>query len=334
MARITHLWSVLAILFDHCGRPVATILRALAQSAETIQNLGPMRKVTNGMGHEVGRGSGAFRQRSAQRAILAGVAAIIGVVALVTAAFAISGDEVDTALIVAIDVSNSVDDQRYKLQIEGIAQALEDPGVIQAIVGGAKGGILFSLVTWSDQPTVSVPWTHIASEADAKATAKRVRRLPRQGGEFTCMARMMRVVSDKIVPQIPAKAAKVVLDVSGDGKDNCNGQEPIEQVRDELVSYGVTVNGLPILEGGAGPEIVTPGAPTARSYLPEKQQQDPLEKWYSENVKGGPGSFVLPANGYADFGRAIRQKFVLEVSELGGRVRRTFAAGSPSFFTP
>ena len=333
MARITHLWSVLAILFDHCGRPVATILRALAQSAETIQNLGPMRKVTNGMGHEVGRGSGAFRQRSAQRAILAVVAAIIGVVALVTAAFAISGDEVDTALIVAIDVSNSVDDQRYKLQIEGIAQALEDPGVIQAIVGGAKGGILFSLVTWSDQPTVSVPWTNIASEADAKAAAKRVRALPRQGGEFTCMARMMRVVSDKIVPQIPSKAAKVVLDVSGDGKDNCNSQEPIEQVRDELVSYGVTVNGLPILEG-AGPEVVTPGAPAAQSYLPEKQQQDPLEKWYSEKVKGGPGSFVLPANGYADFGRAIRQKFVLEVSELGSRVRRAFAANLPRFFTP
>src|ERR1041384_3569258 len=113
--------------------------------------------------------------------------------------------EVDTALIVSVDVSNSVDDARYKLQMEGIAQALEDPGVIQAIVGGAKGGILFSLVIWSDQPTVSVPWTHIASEADAKAVAKRVRGLPRQGGEFTCMARMMSVVSDKIAPKIPAK---------------------------------------------------------------------------------------------------------------------------------
>ena len=95
----------------------------------------------------------------------------------------------------------------------------------------------------------------------------RVRALPRQGGEFTCMARMMRFVSDKIVPQIPAKAVKVVLDVSGDGRDNCNEQEPIEQVRDELVQYGVTVNGLPIL-GGEGPEMVTPGGPSTQSYLP------------------------------------------------------------------
>jgi uncharacterized protein DUF1194 len=247
---------------------------------------------------------------------------------------AADAETVDTALIVAIDVSNSVDDQRYKLQMEGIAQALEDPGVIQAIVGGAKGGILFSLITWADQPTVNLPWTHIASEAEAKLAAKKVRALPRQGGEFTCMARMMRVVSDKIVPQIPAKAAKIVLDVSGDGRDNCNSQEPIQTVRDELVSYGVTVNGLPIL-GGEGPEIVTPGAPSTQSYLPDQQQDDPLEAWYRENVKGGPGSFVLPANGYADFGRAIRQKFVLEVSEAGSHARRAFAAAAGGdFFTP
>ena len=246
---------------------------------------------------------------------------------------AVSSEEVDTALIVAIDVSNSVDEKRYKLQMEGIAQALEDPGVIQAIVGGAKGGILFSLVTWSDQPTVNLPWTHIASEADAKLAAKKVRSLPRQAGEFTCMSRMMRVVSDKMVPQIPSKAAKVVLDVSGDGKDNCNSQEPIEQVRDELVKYGVTVNGLPILEN-AGPEMVTPGAPSTQSYLPGKQQVDPLEQWYTDNVKGGPGSFVLPANGYADFGRAIRQKFVLEVSDAGSRARRDYAAMRPDFFEP
>src|SRR5689334_413475 len=146
--------------------------------------------------------------------------------------------EVDTALIVSVDVSNSVNDARYKLQMEGIARALEDPGVIQAIVGGAKGGILFSMITWADQAKVNLPWTRISNAEEAKAAAMRVRALPRQGGEFTCMSRMMRFVSDKIVPQIPAKAVKVVLDVSGDGRDNCNEQEPVEQVRDELVSYG------------------------------------------------------------------------------------------------
>jgi hypothetical protein len=271
-------------------------------------------------------------QQAAPRVLLFALLALVGSLAG-NFALAAGSDEVDTALIVAIDVSNSVDEQRYKLQMEGIAQALEDPGVIQAIVGGAKGGILFSLVTWSDQPTFNLPWTHIASEADAKAAARKVRALPRQGGEFTCMTRMMRVVSDKIVPQIPSKAAKVVLDISGDGPDNCNSTEPIGQVRDELVKYGVTVNGLPILTA-EGPEMVTPGAPSSRSYLPEQQKVHSLEQWFRDNVKGGPGSFVLPANGYADFGRAIRQKFVLEVSEAGSRSRREFAAEWPRFFTP
>ncbi len=112
-------------------------------------------------------------------------------------------------------------------------------------------------------------------------------------------------------------------------------QEPIEQVRDELVKYGVTVNGLPILEG-EGPEMVTPGA-RADAVLSagRSRSTDPLEEWFRENVKGGPGSFVLPANGYSDFGRAIRQKFVLEVSQLGSRARRTFAAvAGPNFFSP
>jgi len=228
------------------------------------------------------------------------------------------GAEVDTALIVAVDVSNSVDEQRYRLQMEGIAQALEDPGVISAIAGGAKGGILFSMITWADLPKVSLPWTRITNAAEARATATRVRSLPRQGGEFTCMSRMMRFVSDKIVPQIPAKAAKVVLDISGDGRDNCNAEEPIDKVRDELVSYGVTVNGLPILEGSDAAVAEAPGGVATQSYLPEEQKGAPLEDWFRAHVKGGPGSFVLPANGYSDFGRAIRQKFVLEVSQLFG----------------
>jgi hypothetical protein len=285
----------------------------------------------SGMWQDAGRRWAAMARRCAPRVLLFVLAAVVASAASLAGGG--GSEEVDTALIVAIDVSNSVDEQRYRLQMEGIAQALEDPGVIQAIVGGAKGGILFSLVTWSDQPTVNLPWTHIASEADAKAAARKVRLLPRQSGEFTCMTRMMRVVSDKIVPQIPAKAAKVVLDISGDGRDNCNSAEPIEKVRDELVQFGVTVNGLPILTPD-GPEVVTPGAPSTQSYLPEQQKADPLEEWFRDNVKGGPGSFVLPANGYADFGRAIRQKFVLEVSEAGSRPRQEFAAQWPLFFMP
>lgn len=204
-------------------------------------------------------------------------------------------DFVDTALIVAVDVSNSVDDKRYRLQMEGIAKALEDPEVQKAIFNGPQGGILFSMMAWSDRPNFVVPWQRISNEREAASVANIVRALPNQGGEFTCLSKMLRNVSDKIVPQLPAQALRVVVDVSGDGKDNCNPQEPVSVVRDELVSYGVTVNGLPILEG---------------------DEAETLEAWYKENVRGGSGGFVLPANGYGDFGRAIRQKFVIEISGL------------------
>jgi hypothetical protein len=201
--------------------------------------------------------------------------------------------EVDTALVVSVDVSNSVDAHRYKLQMEGIAKALEDPEVLRAILNGPQGGILFSMVTWADRPRVAVPWTKISSAADAAAVAKIVRALPRLDGEFTCLSKMLRSVADKVVPQIPGKPFRIIVDVSGDGQENCNPEEPLDVVRNELAASGVTINGLPILEGDEGPT---------------------LKGWYEENVKAGPGSFVLPANGYGDFGRAIRQKFVIEIS--------------------
>ena len=107
------------------------------------------------------------------------------------------------------------------------------------------------------------------------------------------MGKMMRFLADKVVTQIPEKALRVVIDVSGDGRDNCNPDQPVKGVRDELVRDWVTINGLPILEGKEGAT---------------------LEDYYRENVQGGGGSFVLPAEGFGDFGRAIRQKFVVEVS--------------------
>jgi len=240
------------------------------------------------------------------RAALAALSAFVAAFPLSIPSKAEEGPAVDTALIVSVDVSNSVDAARYKLQMEGIAKALEDPGVIDAITGGASGGILFSMVTWADTPAVAIPWMRIASKEDSFAAARRVRTLPHLGGEFTCMTRMLRSVNDKIVPQIPAKASRVIIDVSGDGPDNCNAEESIETVRDELVSSGVTINGLPILldtpESGILLPKPVPGGP------------HPLEQWYREHVMAGAGSFVLAAQGYGDFERAIRQKFVIEVS--------------------
>ncbi len=209
--------------------------------------------------------------------------------------------EVDTALLVAVDVSNSVDDKRYYLQMEGIAKALEDPGVISAITNGPQASILFSIMTWSDLTETAIPWVRIASAADAKAVAQRIRQMPRIKGQFTCVSRSMRTIADKVVPQIPAKANRTVIDVSGDGREDCNPEEPVKEVRDELVASKVIINGLPILEGSEGATI---------------------EEWYKEHVQGGVGSFVIAADGYKDFERAIRQKFIVEISGYDPSTRR------------
>ena len=214
--------------------------------------------------------------------------------------------DVDTALLVSVDVSNSVDEARYRLQMEGIAKALEDPGVISAITTGPQAAILFSIMTWADRSEITLPWVRISNAMEAKAVAARIRKLPRAKGEFTCLARMLRNVSDKVVPQIPANATRVVVDVSGDGRDDCNPEQPAEKVRDELVGQKVTVNGLPILDG---------------------DEAKTIEDWYREHVMGGLGSFVIAANGYGDFERAIRQKFVVEISFI---IAKTRAAALPS----
>ncbi len=226
---------------------------------------------------------------------MSGIAAAAAMGTFVFAALAQEDPpQVDTALILSVDVSSSVDEKRYHLQMEGIAAALEDESVINAVLGGPNGRILIAMVTWADKAKLSVPWTVISNAGDAKALANTIRTLPQQEGEFTCLARMLRYVADKVVARMPTRAAKIVVDVSGDGPDNCNTGSLLETARADLFGGGVTINGLPILEG---------------------KDAATIEGWFKENVIGGPGAFLVPSVGYDDFARAFRQKFVVEVSQ-------------------
>ena len=210
-----------------------------------------------------------------------------------TPAAAQTVNHVDTALVLAVDVSGSVDDNRYVLQMEGIARAFEDAEVQRTILSGRYGALLVTLVNWANKPRTAVPWTIIASPDDAASFAAEVRKAPRQAEDFTCLSRMMQVVADKVLPLMPVPADRKIVDVSGDGHDNCNPSVPVDVVRDALVSADVTINGLPIREG---------------------KEAATIEQWYEEHVIGGVAAFLLPANGFQDFGRAIRQKFILEIS--------------------
>jgi hypothetical protein len=256
---------------------------------------------------------------------LAPVAVVAVVVAWALAPATAIARAVDVALVVSVDVSQSVDDTRYRLQMEGIAEALEDPGVIGTVTGGTHGAILFAMVAWADRSEIAVPWVVIDSAAAARAVAAEVRTLRRFGGEFTCLADMLTALPDIALAEMPARPDRIVVDVSGDGVDNCAGERAVAEARDGLVARGVTVNGLPIVEdrermvgGGA---YRKPGH--GMNYLRplETQEQLTLEDWYRTFVMGGERAFILVADGYADFARAMRAKFVTEISALpAGRV--------------
>src|SRR5262249_9112626 len=108
-----------------------------------------------------------------------------------------------------------------------------------------------------------------------------------------CMSQMLRFVGDKVLPQTPRQAVRTIIDVSGDGADNCNPPIPVDALRDELVAGAVTINGLPILHGN---------------------EAETLEAWYGTHVIGGAGAFLMPAAGFGDVARAMRQKFIIEIS--------------------
>jgi Protein of unknown function (DUF1194) len=200
---------------------------------------------------------------------------------------------VDTALVLAVDVSESINTDRYALQMAGISKTFEDPEIQQMILSGPNHSMFVALVEWSSRAFLSIPWTLITSPGDAQAFAEKIRRTPRFENQFTCLARALQVVRDKVLPFLPVTTNRTIVDVSGDGRDNCNTSPPVDAVRDQLVLGGVTINGLPILEGD---EAAT------------------LEDWYMQHAIGGPAAFLVPALGFPDFERAMRKKFLVEVS--------------------
>lgn len=143
------------------------------------------------------------------------------------------------------------------------------------------------------------------------------------------MARMLATLPINVLPQMAAKARRVVIDVSGDGTDNCARRSESDAARDALLVAGATINGLPIIVSGEN-EVVGSGAYRAPSYglnnLGPDTDTTTVDAWYTEHVVGGPGAFLMKANGYEDFGRAFRQKFVTEVSAAGGDNARELAA--------
>ncbi len=220
-------------------------------------------------------------------------------------------DAVDVLLVLAVDVSRSIDEDEARLQREGYRNAITHPMVMEAIRGGTLGAIGLAYVEWSgaEQQRLLLPWTRIASVAEAEAWAAALGRAPRTSLGQTSVSGGIEF-SRRVLAGAPWQAARRVIDISGDGVNNSG--PPAEEARDRAVAEGITINGLPILNDRPGF-----GFPPAV----------PLDEYYRESVVGGPGAFVIAVEEFESFGAAVRRKLVREISDLPPPRRTARRAG-------
>jgi len=214
-----------------------------------------------------------------------------------------AAEPVDLLLVLAADVSRSVDSQKFQLQREGYAAALADRRVLDAISSGRhrRVGVLF--LEWSGlgNQKVVIDWTLIDGAEAAQTFGDRLLESPRSFADRTSISGAI----DAAVVQLaraPFIADRQTIDISGDGTNNAG--RDIGQARDEALELGITINGLVILS-----EVPLPWNPE------HTNPPGGLAKYYRDNVIGGPGSFVLEAKDFNSFGQAIIKKMIAEIAD-------------------
>jgi hypothetical protein len=226
--------------------------------------------------------------------ILAGLAAFPAVGA--------AAEQVDLLLVLAADVSRSVDSGKFQLQRDGYAAAVSDPHVLDAIKSGRSGRIALSFVEWSGlgSQRVVIDWTAISDAESAKSFGDHLLEAPRSFADRTSISGGIEFAMAQF-ERAPYQAPRHVIDVSGDGTNN-SGRE-VTAARDDAVAQGITINGLVILSD-------RPLAWNADHTNPPGG----LEKYYRDNVIGGPEAFVMVAQNFESFGQAIINKLIAEIA--------------------
>lgn len=211
--------------------------------------------------------------------------------------------QVDLLLVLAADVSQSMQDHDLRLQRLGYAAALRDADLQGAIASGAYAAIGLLYMEWSgiEDQRVLLPWTRIGDAEGAEAAASALLGAPVRSGTWTSISAAL-AAARRHMAAAPFAAIRRVIDVSGDGENNAGG--PVETERDAAVAEGIVINGLPILRQDA-----------RRSAL-ASEGETVLEEHYRRLVTGGPGAFMLRAQGLENFSEAIRRKLILEIAGL------------------
>ena len=197
---------------------------------------------------------------------------------------------VDLELVLAVDVSSSVDEEEYQLQIRGVGAAFRHPDIIAAIESTGGNGIAVGMVQWSDNEEQALVggWHIIKDAADAAEYARIIRRAPRiiAGGQ-TSIAGALTFSIDQINNN-NIDSSRKVIDVSGDGRAN-NGVHPMK-IRDIALDQNITINGLVIIN-----------------------DEPFLDGYYERGVIGGRGGFMMIAEDYKDYAAMILQKLLREI---------------------
>lgn len=196
------------------------------------------------------------------------------------------------ALVLALDVSSSVDSQEYALQRDGLAAALTDTDIQGALLAGGPGSVALAVYEWSGrrQSTLVLDWVVLRDTGDIGAAAQAIRAFARSHTRFPTAMGYALGYGATLLRRAPACDRKVI-DVSGDGITN-DGFLPAHAYR-HFPFQGVTVNGLAVL--GADDEVVA---------------------YYRDDVRHGPGAFVETSDGYAGYRRAMTRKLLREIGGM------------------
>jgi len=207
--------------------------------------------------------------------------------------------EVDLELVLAVDISYSVDEDEARRQREGYVAALAHPDVISAIEGGPLGRIAVTYVEWADSrfQRAAADWTVIGSEEDALGFAAAVAAAPLERGHYTAIGS---AIADSVrrIETNQYDGHRRLIDISGDGPQN-QGMD-LNEARAMADDARIIINGLPVITDQPG-----------RWVRPVEVN---LDDYFEENVVTGPGAFVLAARTADEFRTAILRKMTLEIA--------------------
>jgi Protein of unknown function (DUF1194) len=226
---------------------------------------------------------------------------LLGLCTAATAQFKpFDGQTVDLELVLAVDVSHSMDREEQRLQREGYVNALRHKNVVKAIKLGPNKRIAVSYMEWGDPgfQAIVMPWRIIASQADADRFANQLATRPIAVAKRTSISSAMRVAA-LMITRNEITSLRQVIDLSGDGPNNIG--EPVSSARRDVIGQGIIINGLPFV-------VRRPTNISSFFAVPD------IDQYYKECVIGGNGAFTMPVHDKTEFTTAIRRKLINEIA--------------------